>query len=137
MNNKGFSLIELVIVIAIIGILAVIGITQFSGITDKANIAVDESNAAEVANAAKMYLALNPKEIGTDIDLKTLTDEKLIDENMLDDGEIKAKSENYGASDNAVLSINSDEGQIKISFGDKEAYPNHFRPGTDDSPGTP
>ncbi len=129
MNNKGFSLIELVIVIAIIGILAVIGITQFSGITDKANIAVDESNAAEVANAAKMYLALNPKADSIDqISLETLAEEELIDGSMLDEGEIKAKSENYGASDNKVMSISSVNGQVRVSFGEIEAYPNQFRP---------
>lgn len=56
-NNKGLTLIELIIVIAIIGILAVIGITQFSGMTSDARIKADTSTAAEVASAAKMYEA--------------------------------------------------------------------------------
>ena len=48
MNNKGFTIVELVIVIAVIAILAAVMIPTFSGIVTKAN----ESAAAQVATAA-------------------------------------------------------------------------------------
>lgn len=60
-NNKGLTLIELIIVIAIIGILAVIGVTQFGGMSNSARISADIASAAEIASAAKMYEAENGK----------------------------------------------------------------------------
>lgn len=119
MNNKGFSLIELIIVIAIIGILSVIGITRFSGFIDKANIAVDEANAAEVANATKMFLSLNPDK--NSVSISELVEEKYIEESSLDsDGKIKAKSSKY-EKDELLIDIVEDE--ISIKYGDKIAYP--------------
>ena len=48
MNNKGFTIVELVIVIAVIAILAAVMIPTFSGIVDKANSsAVQQKAAAE------------------------------------------------------------------------------------------
>lgn len=64
-NNKGLTLIELIIVIAIIGILAVIGVTRFSGMTDAAKRSADEATISEVQSAAKLYVATERPAEGT------------------------------------------------------------------------
>jgi len=67
-NKKGFTLIELIVVIAIIAILAAIAIPSFIGITDEANKKVDVANATNIATAVNSYNALNPDDMITSAD---------------------------------------------------------------------
>lgn len=56
-NQKGFTLVELIVVVAILGILAVIGITRFAGLTDNARNKADIATAASLASAAQVWIA--------------------------------------------------------------------------------
>lgn len=56
-KRRGFTLIELIIVIAIIGILAVIAVPKFSGILKDAKVKADISSAKVIADATYALIA--------------------------------------------------------------------------------
>lgn len=61
-KRKGFTLIELVIVVAIIGILSLMILPQFNNVTSDAKVKTFESNCQTVTSAIGMYQAGNDGE---------------------------------------------------------------------------
>lgn len=57
MNKKGFSLIELIVVIAILAIIAAVAIPRFAAIQAKSEVKADAATAAEIVNSARIYFS--------------------------------------------------------------------------------
>jgi len=64
-NDQGFTLIELMVVIAIIGILAAVAVPRISTSTDVAQEAADNANLQAIQSAVELYFADNGVYPGT------------------------------------------------------------------------
>lgn len=72
-KKKGFTLIELIVVICILGILAAILVPRFAGFTDKANKEASQTEARTILSAASAVLADDPTTAPTQAQIETLT----------------------------------------------------------------
>lgn len=79
MKRKGFTLIEMVIVIAILGILIAIAVPRLAGFRERAQDSADKATAATIAKAAEMYIATNDVENENSINVIDLYNANLID----------------------------------------------------------
>ena len=99
-NKKGFTIVELVIVIAVIAILAAVLIPTFSSVVDKAN-----ASAAfqEAKNEYTLYVSENAQELTGDEDFIIVVDNKyyvLVTDGQLADAAVKGtKPTGYGDDD--------------------------------------
>ncbi len=68
-NQKGFTLVELMVVVVIIGILTAIAVPVYNNVTTKAEQAAVEANLRTIDGAIMMYYASNPSATAlTDVD---------------------------------------------------------------------
>lgn len=58
-KQDGFTLIELIIVLAVLGMLAALAIPQFTRVLENSAVKTDEANAAVVQTALEVYKADN------------------------------------------------------------------------------
>lgn len=113
-KRKGFTLIELVIVIAILGVLSSISLVKFGGIEEKSKLNADFITANNIATATK--IAMNDEneenQDKSKIDINYLIEKKYLDSKP------KVQSEK-----NKEFEIKLEDENVEVKVGEKIFYP--------------
>lgn len=72
-NEKGFTLVELIVILAILGILAAIAVPNVQNYVQNARITADVADARTIANAIKMQVNTNSNYSNFDIPATNFT----------------------------------------------------------------
>ncbi|WP_034600974.1 type II secretion system protein [Clostridiisalibacter paucivorans] len=125
-SKKGFTLVELIMVLAVLGILAVIAVPKLIGVKEDAILKADKITANNIGKSAEMYIQMNGiPESETLADGSKGKDEKgiLVDEKYVGASDLNAQYE--GKHFKITFTVN-DKGEkivmVKYSEGGKLLY---------------
>ncbi|MFY9286563.1 MAG: prepilin-type N-terminal cleavage/methylation domain-containing protein [Tissierellaceae bacterium] len=104
-NKKGFTLIEMVIVIAILGILIAIAVPRLAGFRDRAQDSADKATAATIGKAAELYYATEG--------VPLYTPDGLVDNKLIEPGEYNGFRIDWD-SGFAIVFKESGEGEVQL-----------------------
>lgn len=89
MNRKGFTLIETIMVIAILALLMLILVPNVISLINKNNIKSCQNLEDSIKNAAKVYVANNKYQLGFSCDTEKGTEKEIKIQDLIDSGDLK------------------------------------------------
>ena len=98
-SKKGFTLVELIIVIAILGIIALIAVPSLTGIQQRSQVNADIRTAEQIGKAVRIWLTDTGENQKDDYSKKFsgYIGFEMVDHIGTDDGRIEALEEDFSA----------------------------------------
>lgn len=118
-KRAGFTLVEMVIVVTILGILSGIGFMKFGNVQETSRKNADYVAAANLATATSLYISEHPK----DVEFSNLDNEKdILVSTLKEEGYINYEPESQSERDKFVIKLLKD-GEIQVLSNNKRFYP--------------
>ena len=118
-KRAGFTLVEMVIVVTILGILSGIGFMKFGKVQETSKKNADYVAAANLATATSLYISEHPKEV----EISDKDNEKIIDTSTLKSKQyINYEQKPQSEGDKFVIKLLKD-GEIQVLSNNKIFYP--------------
>ena len=113
-HQEGFTLVELMIVVVILGILAGIGIQQYGRVQGEAKEKADQANVRVIKSAVQMYLLMAED----DVVLSEVTLQDVVDAGYLD-----GKPDNPLGGVDYEIELREEDGVIRVYVTPSEPVP--------------
>ena len=111
LNKKGFSLVELMIVVVIMGILIAVAIPLYGAITENANNKTCSTNIKTIKSNAASYMSTYNSKVTKKADIASMFDDNKLPECPLSDN---------GAADDYTIAI-TDKGAAEVQCNNYKA----------------
>ncbi|WP_300281577.1 type II secretion system protein [Peptacetobacter sp.] len=110
-KKRGFTLVEMIIVVTILGILASIAIIKYGKVEENAKKNIDYTNASNIASAATIAMS------------EGMPSEQVTVKNLVEKGYLNNEPVPQSTEGEFTIDINSKDKNIVVKVGNVEMYP--------------
>ena len=117
MKNKGFTLVELLAVLIIIGVIAMIAVPAVGGVINSSKKGASEEQKNRIISAARTYMAQNSMELPNSDEQTCISITKLKDKGLLTNEEIKNPNDNSNLNGKVIITNTNNKYDYKYEEG--------------------
>lgn len=114
--KKGFTLVELLVVIALLGIIAVMVTTSVIGIMNRSRASLSESQISTLEKAAEQWGTINPDKMPLDNSIYEVDIETLADEGYIDSADLENPKDGSQLCGVVEISYDTSKNQYRYNF---------------------
>lgn len=119
-NKNGFTLIELIVVLAVLAVISAIAVPRFLEVQETAKLDTDYATGAMIGKAAELFLVDDTK-IDGDIDTAAGTSADAL-QALLKTTAIKFNSKNFVGKETSLTFAEGDNGVVTVSITPNTGY---------------